>query len=164
MISGNAPVSIVAAMTEDRVIGKDGGIPWNVSEDLRFFKKLTTGHPVIMGRRTFESIGTPLPGRVNIVLSRSVNRNTRDDVFVVPSLKDALEKAKSWMPGKEMFIIGGAEVFRLALPLADRIYLSIIPGSYPGDTYFPGIDPVAWLLRREEPRKGFLLKMFEKAV
>ena len=84
--------------------------------------------------------------------------------IVVRSLEEALAEADSKKPGEEVFIIGGAEVFRLALPLAGRLYFSIIPGSYPGDTYFPEIDPQNWLLSREESRKGFLLKMFKKAV
>src|SRR5438093_773206 len=113
-------VSIIVAMTEDRVIGKDNKLPWHLSEDLKRFKRLTMGHAVIMGRKTFDSIGKPLPGRRNIVLSRDANFRPAD-VVVAANLKEALAACA---PGEsEAFVIGGAALFQEALPLADRIYL-----------------------------------------
>jgi len=128
-------VSIIAAMAEDRVIGWQGAIPWDLPEDRRRFRELTMGHPVIMGRRTFESIGRPLPGRTTIVITRQ--RGFRADGCVaVNDLAAALEAAAA---NGEAFICGGGELYREALPLADRIYLTIVPGRPGGDAFFPEI-------------------------
>lgn len=126
-------VSLIAAMAENRVIGRQGGMPWHIPEDLRHFRDLTMGHAVIMGRKTFESIGAPLPGRLNIVVSRR-SGSLHQGVVTVPSLQEALKAA-----GKvdEAYVIGGEEVFRQALPLAQRVYLTLVPGEYEGDVFFP---------------------------
>jgi len=130
-------VCFIAAMAENRVIGRHGGIPWDLPEDRRRFRELTWGHPVIMGRKTFESIGHPLPGRENIVLTRQ--RGYRPEgCLVAHDLESALEAC----PGSgEIFICGGAEIFREALPRADRIYLTIVHIETEGDTYFPDVPP-----------------------
>lgn len=119
-------------MTKNRVIGEKGNVPWHVPEDLIHFKKVTMGHTLIMGRKTFESIGKPLPGRKNIVLTHSRFLKIQG-VSLCNSFEDALDEASD----TEVFVMGGAEIYRLALPHADKIYLTWIERDIPGDTYFP---------------------------
>ena len=128
-------VTIIAAMAENRVIGKDGAMPWHLPDDLARFKSITMGHPVIMGRKTFESLGRPLPGRQNIVLSRREGY-APEGVTVARTLDEALELAGV---AREVFICGGGEVYREALPLAGRILLTVIHCVYEGDAVFPEI-------------------------
>jgi dihydrofolate reductase len=128
-------ISIIAAMAENRVIGRNGAIPWDLPEDRRLFRSLTMGHPVIMGRRTFEAIGHPLPGRRTIVLTRLTNyRHEGCDVAL--DLRSAL---KSCVGNDEVFISGGGELYREALPYAERIYLTIVHTDVTGDVFFPEI-------------------------
>ncbi len=140
-------VTLVAAMARNRVIGRDNQLPWHLPADLRHFKQLTTGHPVIMGRRTFDSIERkPLPRRQNIVISR-------DAVFSAPGAETAgsLEEALARVQGApEVFVLGGAEIFRLALPRADRMVLTIVEAEIPGTVYFPQWNPDHWRLVAEE--------------
>jgi dihydrofolate reductase len=133
-------VSLVVAMTRDRVIGRDNAMPWHLPDDLKRFKALTMGKPMLMGRKTFESIGKPLPGRTSLVMTRDPNWRA-EGVIVVHSIDDAVARAGA-VP--EISVVGGADVFRLALPLAQRIYLTTIHASIPGDTYFPPIEPGEW--------------------
>lgn len=133
-------LSIVVAMSRNRVIGRGGRLPWHIPEDLRRFKALTMGHALIMGRRTHESIGRPLPGRRNIVLSRSAV--ALPGCEVAGSLPEALRLARTTDP--EPFVIGGAEVFREAMPLATRLHLTRIDRDVDGDVSFPGLDPSQW--------------------
>ncbi|WP_241426350.1 dihydrofolate reductase [Geobacter benzoatilyticus] len=128
-------VTIIAAMAENRVIGKDGAMPWHIPDDLARFKSITMGHPVIMGRKTFESLGRPLPGRQNIVLTRREGY-APEGVTVARTLDEALELAGA---AREVFICGGGEVYREVLPLAGRILLTVIHDAYEGDTVFPEI-------------------------
>lgn len=128
-------ISIIAAMAENRVIGRDGAIPWDIPDDRRRFRELTMGHPIIMGRKTFESIGRPLPERTNIILTHQAEYR-REGCCVVHSLADALATAGV---ADEVFICGGEELYRLALPLADRIYLTVVHEFCAGDAYFPPI-------------------------
>lgn len=129
-------VSMIVAMSENRVIGKDGGLPWHLPEDLKRFKKITMGHPIIMGRKTYESIGRALPGRRNIVISRNSNLQI-DGVETTSSLGEALDLVKS---EKEVFIIGGAQIYEASLSQADRIYLTEVHQQIHGDAYFPEIN------------------------
>ncbi len=139
-------LTLVAAMTEDRVIGRGNGLPWHLPEDLRHFRRLTTGHPVIMGRRTWESVGTPLPGRRNIVVTRRPSYAAAG-VEVVPSLAEALGLVRG---EPEAFVVGGAELYRAALPLADRIHLTVIhTRDVPGDVHFPAFEGPDWELTAE---------------
>lgn len=145
-------VSIVVAMSENNVIGNKNDIPWRLPEDLKHFKELTWGHPVIMGRKTFESIiariGKPLPGRTNIVLSRG--KQDLQGAFLVHNLKAALRKARAdahTHEENEIFIIGGAQIFAQALLFADRIYLTRIHKYIKGDAWFPQIDLHEWKKR-----------------
>jgi dihydrofolate reductase len=132
-------VSIIAAVAENGVIGRSGQLPWHLSNDLRRFKQLTMGHTVIMGRRTWESIGRPLPGRQMIVVSRQPNYQIdAADVRVVATLIEALQVGQA-AGDDEVFVIGGAELYRAALPMADRLYLTRVHADVIGDTYFPSI-------------------------
>lgn len=136
-------IVIIAALTKDRVIGKDGKLPWHIPEDLKRFKRLTEGHPVVMGRKTFESIleaiGKPLPKRHNIVLTRS-ERTAREiqDVYPDVSVVSSLDVVPTFLDNeKKIFILGGESVFYAALPMADRLELTLVHGEYEGDTFFP---------------------------
>ena len=133
-------VSLLVAAAENGVIGRDNTLPWHLSDDLRRFKALTLGKPMLMGRKTFEAIGKPLPGRTSLVLSRSRDW-ARPGATVVRSLEEALERAGA-VP--ELVVIGGAEVYRLALPHAQRIYLTRVHAEIPGDTVLPPLDATAW--------------------
>lgn len=133
-------ISLVVAMARNRVIGRNNALPWRLSEDLRRFKATTLGKPILMGRKTFESIGKPLPGRRNIVLTRDPAWRA-EGVDVVRSVEEALRKAAD---APELAVIGGAEVYRLVLPLAQRIYLTRVEADVSGDTSFPEIDFAQW--------------------
>ena len=144
-------ISLIAALASNRAIGKDNALLWHLPEDMRHFRETTRGKPVIMGRRTWESLPEkfrPLPGRLNVVVSR-------DPGFVAPgatltgSLEDAIETAGS---AEETFVIGGAELYRQALPFADRLYLTEIAADFAGDTWFPEVSPEGWQeISRSQP-------------
>lgn len=152
-------MTVIAAMADNRVIGRDNAMPWRISEDLVHFKKITTGGVLIMGRKTFESIGCrPLPNRPHVIVSRSLHET--DGVDVCRTFKAALEKAGSY--GKPVFSAGGAEIYRQSIPLANRMYLSRIRGDYDGDTFFPEFDESEWRLTREEERAEFTLCVYER--
>ena len=138
-------ISLIVAMTENRVIGRDGDMPWHVSRDLRRFKRLTMDHHIVMGRKTYESIGRPLPGRTTVVLSRTASIDA-EGVHVVGSLEEALEVAKA---DQEVFVTGGETVFGAALGMADRIYLTRLHVELTGDTFFPEVDWSQWELIEE---------------
>ena len=129
-------MSLVVAVARNGVIGKDNGLPWHLPADLKHFKATTLGKPILMGRRTFESIGKPLPGRTNIVLTRDRLWRAAGTV-VVNTVPEALEVAPQ---APELAVIGGAEVFRLCLPLAQRIHLTRVLADFEGDTFFPPLD------------------------
>ncbi len=142
-------VSIIAAVAANGVIGRDGDLPWRLPADLRFFKRVTMGHHLIMGRRTWESIGRPLPGRSIVVLTRAAPQEI-PGVQVAPDLPEALALASS-AGDSEAFVIGGAEVFARALGLADRLYLTRVHGDVDGDVVFPTFDQSQWVeVAREE--------------
>jgi len=133
-------ISLIVARAQDGVIGRDNALPWRLPADLRRFKTLTMGKPMLMGRRTFESIGRALPGRLNLVLTRDPKWQAPGTV-VVHSLDEAFAQAGS---APELAVIGGAELFKLVLPLAERIYLTDVHAPIPGDTHFPGIASEEW--------------------
>jgi len=133
-------MEIIAAFTENRVIGVDGVIPWHLPTDLVHFKKLTLGHVVVMGRRTWESIGKPLRNRINIVITRKKDYQA-SGATVVHSFEDAIKAAQ----GKRVFVIGGGEIYTMALPLATRLHLTRIHTELDGDTYFPVIKKDQWV-------------------
>jgi dihydrofolate reductase len=144
-------VSLVVAVAANGIIGRGNRLPWHLPEDLAHFRRLTFGHPVIMGRRTFESIlaslGKPLPGRTSIVVTRAPERALAGAV-VAGSLDAAIAAAGE---APEVFVIGGAEIYRLALARADRIYLTRIEAAFDGDVAFPPLDPAEW---REASREA----------
>ena len=140
-------VSMIVAMAENRVIGRDGGMPWHLSADLKYFKRVTMGAPVIMGRKTFDSIGRPLPGRINIIVTRDLD-HSHDGVDTVYDMKSAfsLAQQKAMKDGKtEIFVIGGAQIYELALPDADRLYITEIHQTIQGDAIFPPFDKEEWV-------------------
>lgn len=134
-------ISIIVAIAENGVIGDRNALLWHISEDLRHFKTLTTGHPVIMGRKTYESLGRPLPGRTNVVVTRQ--RLELPGCTVAHSLEEALALFPA---DEEVFVIGGAQIYAEALPLADRFYLTRVLHAYEGDTRFPAWDEAQWQL------------------
>ena len=134
-------VSLVVAMARNQVIGRDNALPWRLPTDLKHFKAVTLGKPILMGRKTFESIGKPLPGRANLVLTRDRGWMAAG-VLVVHSPDEALERARN---APELACIGGAEVFRLLMPLATRMHLTRIDADIAGDTVFPPIDIAEWV-------------------
>ena len=138
-------VTVIAAVAENGVIGRGNTLPWHLPDDLKRFKRLTTGHAVVMGRKTFESIGRPLPNRRSIVVSRNPAWQP-DGTTVARDLDSALSLAGAT---DQIFVIGGAEVFRAAMPKADRLELTVIHADIPGDAYFPAIDPNEWTLLEE---------------
>jgi len=156
-------VSLVAALARNRVIGTGNRLPWHLPEDLKRFKRLTMGAPVIMGRKTHQSIleqaGRPLPGRRNIVVTRQADARW-DGCEVARSLDDAIALAGE---APEVFVIGGAELYRLALPRADRLYLTLIDADYEGDTFFPAFDPADWRETAREPGAGFAFVTYERS-
>ncbi|MDZ7726639.1 MAG: dihydrofolate reductase [Candidatus Campbellbacteria bacterium] len=143
-------LNIIAAFTKkDRVLGKDGRMPWNIPSDLKRFKRLTTGHPVIMGRRTYESIGRSLPNRTNIVVSGEMYGNGRN-FTVARTPSEAISKARENEGSDEVFIIGGQEVYRATLHKADRLYLTIIEEEFEGDVFFPNFNEKEFRLVEKE--------------
>ncbi|MDB5250916.1 MAG: dihydrofolate reductase [Flaviaesturariibacter sp.] len=140
-------LSLLVAADETNVIGIANKLPWHLPADLTYFKNLTWGLPIVMGRKTFDSIGKPLPGRTSIVITR--NRDWRHDgVVTVHSVDDAIARAEE-LAVKEIFVIGGAEIFHAALPKAFRIYLTRIGHRFEGDVFFPAVTPPEWTLVRE---------------
>ena len=140
-------LSLIAAVARNRAIGKDGQLLWQLPEDMRHFREITSGKPLIMGRKTWESLPEkfrPLPGRLNIVVSRNPQYHAAGAVLSA-SLEDALQQAARLAPGAmEVLVIGGAELYRQALPLADRLYLTEIDADFVGDTFFPMLNPAQW--------------------
>jgi dihydrofolate reductase len=140
--------SLIAAMARNRVIGRDNRVPWRLPADLRRFKQLTMGHILIVGRKTFDSIGCrPLPGRRMVVVTRQEGY-APEGVLVARSIEEALALGRG---ADEVFVAGGAEIYRQSLPVADRLQLTLIEEDFPGDVYFPEFDPADWrLVERED--------------
>lgn len=155
-------ISLIVAMSENHVIGRDNQLPWHLPEDLQYFKSVTMGKPLIMGRKTFESIGRPLPGRTNIVITRN-STWTAEGVQVAPDLETALsmgEKAcktntgdEIEMTGNEIMVIGGEQIYRLCMPFAERLYLTRVDAEVEGDAYFPKFEMNDWNLVAEKTPK-----------
>ena len=135
-------VSIIVAMSENRVIGRAGQMPWHISEDLKRFKRLTMGHHIVMGRKTFESIGRPLPGRRSIVITRNPEYAS-EGVLIANDLDHALKLAKG---DKEVFVIGGAKIYELGVERAQRLYLTLVHTEVVGDVFFPQVNWDEWTL------------------
>ena len=146
-------LTLVVAADKRDGIGHRGGLPWHLPNDLRFFKRVTNGHPLIMGRKTHESIGRALPGRPNIVISRDPHYTPFEGALCAGSLDAALGAAHEALPNSPVMVIGGEQIFRLALPWAARLYLTRIHGEYPADTLLPAIDWEHWreIWREDQP-------------
>lgn len=143
-------VTIVVAVAKNSVIGRDGGLAWKISDDLKRFRALTVGKPVIMGRKTFQSIGKPLKGRVSIVVSRT--KTSQEGVVVARTFEEALTRAAEaarQSGADEICVIGGADIYRQALAIADRIHLTEVDAVVDGDAHFPAIDPADWKRRAD---------------
>lgn len=134
-------ISLIVAMDQNRVIGKDNQLPWHLPADLHYFKQVTMGKPIVMGRKTFESIGRVLPGRENIIVTRN-REYVNADCTILHSIYEVKQFADE--SEQEVFIIGGAEIFKEVLAVADRLYLTEIEARFAGDTYFPLIDTTEW--------------------
>lgn len=131
-------ISLMVAHDPNRVIGLNNDLPWHIPEDLAYFKETTMGKAMVMGRKTYESIGRPLPGRESIVITRNKDF-TAEGVVVVHDIEEAIKQAKEY--AEEVMIIGGAEIFRMTLDIADRLYITLIKNEYEGDTFFPSYGP-----------------------
>ncbi|MBC8025491.1 MAG: dihydrofolate reductase [Steroidobacteraceae bacterium] len=143
----NAPVvTLIVAVADNGVIGRDNALPWHLPEDLKRFKRITMGKPIVMGRKTFESIGKPLPGRVNIVVTRDASYR-REGVTVVHDVDAALHAAGT---AEEVMIIGGSELFRLFMPRATRVHLTRVHGEVAGDVFWPALDEKEWSVAGRE--------------
>ena len=140
-------ISLIAAMAENRVIGRDNRLPWHLPDDLKRFKRLTTGHTVIMGRKTYEAIGKPLPDRRSIVVTTRPLTDRAQSVVAAGSLDEALELVQG---EAEVFVAGGEAIYRLTLPRADRLHLTLVHAAVPGDAHFPPLDLSQWKLIEDE--------------
>lgn len=139
-------ISFLVAMDNKRTIGKDNDLPWHLPDDLAYFKRVTMGHPMVMGRKTYESIGRPLPGRENIILTR--NKDYRaEGCTIVHTIEEVIDRHR---PDEELFIIGGAEIFNTTFSHADRLYITHIDDDFEGDTFFPEFDEQHWELVSKE--------------
>lgn len=140
-------ISMIVAVSSNSVIGRDGDLPWHMPADLKRFKRLTMGHHLIIGRRTWDEVGAPLPGRIMVVVTRDTEFRV-DGATVVHSLDEALQVVEG---DDEVFIAGGGEIYRQALPLADRVYLTRVHAEIDGDTTFPELEEEEWrLVDRED--------------
>lgn len=160
-------ISLIVAMDEQRGIGKAGNLPWRLSSDLKRFRELTMGHHIVVGRKTFESIGKPLPGRQMIIVTRS-EAYRREDCLIAHSVEDAIQMAQD-RGEVEVFICGGAAIYVGALAKADRLYLMLVHASVDADVFFPEIDEEAWIEKESEDHHAdeknqypFTFKLLEK--
>lgn len=142
-------ISLLYAMDRNRLIGKNNQLPWHLPQDLAYFKRVTMGHTIVMGRKTFDSIGKPLPGRENIIITRD-KHFTSNGCKIIHSIDELLELSRNKMD-EEIFVIGGAEIFKEILPYSDRLYVTNIYHEFEGDTYFPSIDENEWKMISKEP-------------
>ena len=152
-------LSIIVAVAKNGVIGANNQLLWHISEDLKRFKAITTGSPIIMGRKTFESLGRPLPNRHNVVITRNEQFPLPEGVTRAKSLADAIEKAQC---DKEIFIIGGGQIYQQSMALVDKIYITEVDQSPEGDTVFTAIDANLWSETLREEHDGFSFVNYEK--
>ena len=162
-------VALIAAVASNGVIGNNNDLPWHIPEDLQYFKDKTLNKPIIMGRRTFDSVGKPLPRRLNLVVSRDTGLAI-DGATVVPTLQQALELARSEClrnGQEEIMVVGGQQLYELAIPLADRLYITEIELAPAGDTFFPAIDKNIWretscVFPKQASNINYFFKVYER--
>ena len=152
-------VTLVAAVAHNAVIGRDGGMPWHLPQDLRHFRLLTTGHPMVMGRKTFESIGRPLPGRTTIVVTRDASWS-HTGVLTAGSVPDAIALGARQPGGDEVMVVGGGEIYAQAMPLADTLEITRVDQEVEGDTTFPEIDARVWKLVAVDSDVGYAFQRY----
>lgn len=145
-------ISLIAAISQNNVIGRDNALPWHIPEDLKRFKEITKGHPVIMGRKTYESIGRLLPNRTNIIITRDTQYVVEGGI-IVNSLEKGIEKAKE-NEQEEIFIIGGGQIFEQAIHIADKLYLTIVQMDIKGDVYFPDYSDFTHEIYKKDSSDG----------
>ncbi len=156
-------VNIIVAVADNWCIGKNGALPWRIPEDMKRFKELTSGHPVIMGRKTWESLPEefrPLPNRTNIVVTRQSDYHLPTGVELAVSLEQALTNHER----EDVFVIGGAQIYAAALPLAQHLYVTHVAKTVDGDAFFPAIDPTVWHLAAAEQRDGYSFNIYDRTV
>ncbi len=150
------------AVSENNVIGKNNDLPWHLPEDLKHFKELTLGKTVVMGRKTYESIVArlkkPLPGRKNVVITRQKNFIVPPEVLVFNSIEEAINN----LPSEDLYIIGGSEIFKLAMPLAGEMLVTRVTGEYEGDAFFPEVDGSIWQKVEEEKHDGYSFVKYKR--
>ena len=146
-------IALIAAIDEQMTIGSDGETPWDLPADLRRFKQLTLGKPVIMGRKTYESIGRALPGRTNIVVTRQENY-AAPGCRIASSPSEALQLAEETTGPGMVMVIGGAEIYNALLPESDRLYLTVLYDAFDGDTFFPSFSPAEWIIEQRDEVSG----------
>ena len=161
-------ITLVVALGRNREIGKDNQLLWHMPKDLQHFKDITSGHPIVMGRKTYESIGKPLPNRTNIVVSRKQNW-FEEGILIVGSLKEALKFAKKI--DDEVMVIGGADIFKQTIEVADKLQVTLVDESFEADTFFPIINEKDWALVAEEKHEkdeknsfNFSFKTYERIL
>ena len=160
MIQSTMKIILIAALDDNKVIGSEGHLPWHIPEDFIHFKKTTEDHMVVMGRKTYESLGKPLPNRLNIVLTRNKDFKPMEPAIACTTLGQALLLAKS-REEKKVFIVGGAHVYAEAMPYAHQMILSHIPGTHKGDTFFPAWDK-SWNMTKEDAHEKFTIRTYER--
>lgn len=163
-MSDNIDLVLIAAVAENNVIGSDGDIPWHYPEDLEHFKQTTLNEPLIMGRKTFESLPSTLPNRQHIVLSTSVDEYDDENVQVARNAKDAIDMSAYKYADEQIFVAGGETVYETFLPIADKMILTHIPKSPDGDTYFPEINDTGWEVTGTDNREEFTIKTYESTI
>ena len=161
-------ISCLLAMDRNQGIGYNNDLPWHLPEDLKYFRRVTMGHTIVMGRKTFDSIGKALPGRRNIIMTRDANFDHPEGTEVIHSV-DALLLLNKQSPNEEFFVIGGADIFRQVLPVTDRLYITFIDAQYKADTFFPEINWDEWNLissksgeQQQEAGVEYQFRVFEK--
>lgn len=172
MAGGKVRIALIAAVAKNGVIGRDGGMPWRLSSDMKFFKATTMGKPIVMGRKQYETVGKPLPGRTNIVVTRQEGYRP-EGVVVFSDLSAALDCARSVAArdgADEVMVIGGGEIYAATLPLADRLYLTEVDLEPEGDVRFPAVDFSQWrvvetpeVVRGEKDEADFVVRVWERA-
>lgn len=153
-------ISIIAALSNDGALGKNNKLLWHIPEDMKRFKNITTGHPIIMGRKTYDSLGRLLPHRTNIIVTRNTSFSIEGAV-VVGSLEEALKKARE-IENEEVFVIGGGQIFKEAMPVTDKLYLTLVEGDHEADTFFPEYNEFKKIIfEKEGISEGYKYKFVE---